>query len=105
MSAESLDARDKRVDAAIFRCHCAHNFGMPAVAIGRELEHRLAIVVPRDRRRRVRICSDEDVGDFHQAGLHALHVVAKARHQDHERAIRQPHDVDFVLADADGFDQ
>ena len=47
----------------------------------------------------------ENIRDFHQAGLHTLHVVAQARHHQHQRAFGQPHDVDFVLTDADGFDQ
>ena len=45
-----------------------------------------------------------DVGDFEDAGLDRLHFVAEARRgHDHGR-VRGAHDLDFVLADADGFD-
>ena len=48
---------------------------------------------------------DENVGDFHQAGLHVLHVVAEAGNETHERAIGEAHDVDLILADANRFDE
>ena len=47
---------------------------------------------------------DEDVGDLHDAGLERLHLVARARHQRHDRDVRGADDVDLVLADADGLD-
>ena len=47
----------------------------------------------------------ENICDLHQSCLHILHVVAQAGHDEHKRTFGQAHDVDFVLADADGFDQ
>ena len=48
---------------------------------------------------------DEDVGDLHDAGLERLDLVARAWHDRHERHVGRSHDVDFVLADANGLDQ
>ena len=52
----------------------------------------------------VRLVDDEDVGDFHDAGLERLHFVAGARHERHDRHVGGADDVHFVLADADGLD-
>ena len=53
----------------------------------------------------VRLVDDQDVTDFEDAGLDRLHPVAQPRHlQDHHR-LRQPGDLDAVLAGAHGFDQ
>ena len=48
---------------------------------------------------------NENVGHFHQACFHALHVVAQTGHDKDERAIGQAHDVDLVLAHANSLDQ
>ena len=53
----------------------------------------------------IALIDNEDIGNLHQSGLHALNVVAQARHKNHDDTIRQPHDIDFVLPDADGLDQ
>ena len=52
----------------------------------------------------IALVDHEDVGDLHDAGLERLHVVAGARHQHDDRDVGGADDVDFVLADADGFD-
>ncbi len=103
--AESLDARDERVNAAIFGGHCAHNFGMPAEAIGRQLEHRLQLLLNAVGAFAFGFIQHKNVADFHQAGLHVLHVVAQAGNEHHQRAVRQAHDIDLILADADRFDE
>ncbi len=46
----------------------------------------------------------EDVGDLHDAGFDALHVVAHAGDEDDDGDIGDAHDVDFILADANGLD-
>ena len=48
---------------------------------------------------------DEDVGDFHHAGFEALHVVAHAGNEHDNGDVGEAGDLDFVLADADGFDE
>ena len=45
------------------------------------------------------------VGDFHQTGLHVLDVIAQAGNDYDDHAVGQPHDINFVLTHADGFDQ
>ena len=46
----------------------------------------------------------EDVGDFHDAGLQRLHLVAGAGHKRHNRHVGGADDVHFILADADRLD-
>src|SRR5206468_4911299 len=53
----------------------------------------------------VTLVDDEDVGDFHDAGFNGLDIVAHAGDEDHDGDVGQANDVDFILADADGFDQ
>ena len=48
---------------------------------------------------------DEDVGDFHDAGFEALDIVAHAGDEDDEGDVGEAGDLDFILADADGFDE
>jgi hypothetical protein len=48
---------------------------------------------------------DEDVGDFHDAGLEALDIVPHAGDEDDECDVGETGDLDFILADADGFDE
>ncbi len=48
---------------------------------------------------------DEDVADLHQSGFHVLNIVAKAWNKNDEDAIGETDDIDFILADANGFDQ
>ena len=93
------------IHAFIFRGHGADNFRFPPVAFGSKLEHRLQFRLQAVRSIAVRFIQNKNVGNLHQAGLHILHVVAHARHEQDERAIRKPHDVHFILADAHGFDQ
>src|SRR5664280_992144 len=52
----------------------------------------------------IALVDDEDVGDLHDAGLDGLHIVAHAGDQHHNRDLRHGGDLDFVLPDADGFD-
>ena len=52
----------------------------------------------------VRLVHDEDVGDFHDAGLERLHVVAGAGHERDDRDVGRADDVDLVLTDAHRLD-
>ena len=52
----------------------------------------------------VRLVDDEDVGDFHDAGLERLDLVAGAGHQHDDGDIGGADDVNLVLPDADRFD-
>ena len=53
----------------------------------------------------VRLVDDEDVGNLHDAGLERLDIVARAGHERHDRDVGRADDVDFVLTDADRFDE
>src|SRR6202041_3823206 len=53
----------------------------------------------------VTFINDKDVGDFHDAGLDGLHVVAHAGDENHDGDIGEAHDINLVLTHADGFDQ
>jgi len=48
---------------------------------------------------------DKNVGDFHDAGFEALHVVTHAGNEDDESDVGEAGDFDFILADTDGFDE
>ena len=78
---------------------------MPAIARHHQREHGVELLFQAVGAFAVGFVQHENVADFHQAGFHVLDVVAKAGDQNDEHAIGQAHDVDFILADADGFDQ
>ncbi len=50
------------------------------------------------------LVDDEDVGDFHDAGLDGLNVVTHAGDEDDYGHLGDGGDVDFVLPDANGLD-
>ena len=103
--AELLDGLRKFVDAFIFGGHRANDSRDASRRVGRQMEHRLQFCSTRSAPSRSDLFTTKMSRDFHQPGLHILHVVAKARNHHDERAIREAHDVDFVLADADRLDQ
>src|SRR5689334_25442585 len=45
----------------------------------------------------------KNVGNFHNAGLDGLHVIAHAGDKNHNGHIGQPHNIDFILADSYSF--
>ena len=51
------------------------------------------------------LIDDENVRDLHDAGLQRLDLVAAPGHDRDDRHVRGADDVDFVLTDADRFDQ
>ena len=53
----------------------------------------------------IRFVDHENIRDFHQPSLQALHVVTHPRNQNHDGAIREAHDFDLTLPYADRFDQ
>ena len=52
----------------------------------------------------IRLVDDEDVGDLEEAGLHHLDRVARLGHEDDDRRVSEPHDVELRLAHADRLD-
>ena len=97
--------RGKFVDAFIFRSYGANNRRLPAVAFRGELQHRFQLRFEPFDAVAVRFIQHENVRDLHQAGLHILHIVAHARHEQDQRAVCETHDIHFILADAHGFDE
>ena len=53
----------------------------------------------------IRLVQHENVANLHKPGFHALDIIAKPRDHQNQNAISEPHDVDFVLADANRLDQ
>ena len=51
----------------------------------------------------IRLVDDKDVGDFHDARLESLHLVARPRDERHDRHIGRPDNIDLILPDADRF--
>src|SRR5262245_18545470 len=54
--------------------------------------------------RAVTFIDDKDVTDFHDARLERLDVVAHSGNENDDRNVGEFHNVDFVLPDADSFD-
>src|SRR5213079_2530388 len=52
----------------------------------------------------VALVDHENVGDFHDAGFDALHVVSHAGHQNHNRNVSHADDINLVLPNTDSFD-
>src|SRR5919197_1980850 len=53
----------------------------------------------------IALVDDEDVGDLHDPGLDALHVVAHAGYQDQDRDVGEANDIYLVLPHPDGLNQ
>ena len=105
MLAEFVDGGGEIVDAAIFRGDGANDGRMPAIAGHDEREHGVKLLFEAISAFAIGFVEDENIANFHQAGFHVLDVVAEAGDEDDENAIGETDDIDFVLADADGFDE
>ena len=91
-------------DAGAVRGHCLHNGWCPVVAAhGQGLQganltfHSLSAFA-------VALVDNKNVGNFHDAGFDALHIIAHAGDQNYNRNICESHDVHFILPNAYGFD-
>ena len=54
--------------------------------------------------RKIGLVDDEHLSDLHDTRFKRLDIVSRARRQHHQRDVRQPRDLDFVLSDADSLD-
>ena len=79
--------------------------GCQPFCVRRELQHGVKLLLQAFRAVAIGFVQHKNVRNFHQTGLHVLHVVAQAGNEQHQRAIGQSHDIDFILAHADGLDQ
>ena len=82
-----------------------HNRRRPFVAANCERLHSANFPLDRSAPLMVHFIDDENVGDLHDPGFDGLHIVAHSRDENHDSDIGQANDIDFVLADADSFDQ
>ena len=99
------DRLSQLFDAFVLRCHGAHNRRMPAVARHHQGEHGHQLLLQAVRAFAIRFVQYKNVANLHEPGLHVLDVVAEPRHQHYQHTIRQPHDVNFILANANRLDQ
>jgi len=92
------------VDAGVAGGDGSHHGYVRRVIGGQRLEGADFLLDP-VRAFAVGFVDDEDVGDLHDARLEALHVVTHAGNEHDEGDIGEARDFDFVLTDADRFDE
>jgi hypothetical protein len=105
VGAEFGDGGGEIVDAFVFGGDGSKDGRMPAVSGHYQRKHGLELLFEAVGAFAIGFVEDEDVGDFHQAGFHVLNIVAQAGYENDDYTIGETNDVDFVLADADGFDE
>src|SRR5579883_1713261 len=105
MSAEFFHSHGELLDAFIFRGHGADHGWMPAVARHHERKHGVELLLETVGAFAVGFVEHKNVADFHQTGFHVLDVVPETGNQHHQYAVGKAHNVNFILADADGLDQ
>ncbi len=93
------------LNSLVLRSHRAQHWRMPAVARHHQRQHSQQLLLQPVGAFAIRFVQNKYVANLHQPGFHILNVVAKTRYKHHQHAVRKPHDVDFILADADRFDQ
>ncbi len=105
MGAEFGDGGGEIVDASVFRGDGSNDRRMPAVSGHYQRKHSVNLLFEAIGALAIRFVEDEDVSDFHQAGFHILNVVAETGYQNDDHTIGEADDVNFILANADGFDE
>src|SRR6266849_6454935 len=105
MGAEFGDGGGEIVDASVFRGDGSNDRRMPAVSGHYQRKHSVNLLFEAIGALAIRFVEDEDVSDFHQAGFHILNVVAETGYENDDHAIGEANDVNFILANADGFDE
>src|SRR5712692_5831128 len=103
--AKIRDRTCQGVDALILGGDRADHHRLPTPALGHEVQHGVELLLESFGAFAVGLVDHENIADLHESRLHVLHVIAEARHEHHQGAVRQAHDIDFVLADPHGFDQ
>ena len=91
-------------DASAFGGDGADDEWSPGIGAVREGEGRFQFTFQLVGAVEVGLVEDEDIGNLHNARLEGLNVVAVIGREDDKRDVGEPGDFDFVLADADGFD-
>src|SRR5579859_3641741 len=105
VDAEFFDGGGKCVDSGVFRSDGSNHGRMPAVSRHDERKHGVKLLLETVGALPVGFVENEDVGDFHEAGFHGLDVVAETGNEDDDDTIGEANDINFVLTNADGFDE
>ena len=101
-----MDDCEEIFDAgAISRNDAADGRGVRAADVVRDALHGAKILFEAFRAGEICFVDGEDIGDFHDAGFDGLHVVTHAGDENDDGDVGEAGDFDFVLADADGFDE
>src|SRR5438477_1129477 len=105
MNAKFRDGFRERVNPFVLGSDGSNHRRMPAVSGHDERKHGLNLLFETVGPFPIGFVKDEDVRDFHQAGFHVLNIVAEARYKNDHYAIGEPYDVNFILANANGFNE
>src|SRR6266853_2269162 len=105
MGADFGDGGGEIVDSSVLRGDGSNDRRMPAVSGHYQRKHSVNWLFEAIGALAIRFVENEDVSDFHQAGFHILNVVAETGYQNDDHAIGEADDVNFILANADGFDE
>jgi hypothetical protein len=103
MGAVGLDRLDQLVHPAIVMGLGHQDRHLPR-GIGAKLQHGLQLRLHAHGAFAVGFVHHEDVRDLEQPGFHHLHRISGLRHQDDDDGLRELHDVELGLSDADGLD-
>src|SRR4029077_15692918 len=79
--------------------------GLPAVSFGNQRQDCAKLLLEAARAFAIGLVENKNVANLHQPGFETLDVVAHARHEHHQRAIREAHDFNFALAHANCLDE
>jgi hypothetical protein len=97
---------DKFGQALAFCCnHTTNRSGIRSSDVIRQALHGPDFLFETIRTRQVGFVDYENIGDFHNAGLDGLDIIAQTRHQDQDSHVGEARDFYLVLARADGFNQ
>ena len=102
---ELRDGADEIVESLTGRGNRAHDHGAPlAIPVCVQRKQRLHFGCRSIGAVAIGLVDDEDVGDFHDASLERLHIVAHTGYEDDDRHVGYARNLDLVLAHTDGFD-
>ena len=105
MDAKFVDGGGESVNSDVLCSDGSNDGRMPAVSRHDERKHGVELLFEAVGAFAVGFVEDEDVRDFHEARFHGLNVVTEAGNENDDDTIGEADDVNFILADADGFDE
>ena len=105
MLAKFGDGGGEVFDAAIFGSDSADYRRMPAVSGHDKREHGVELFFEAVGPFAIGFVEDKNVADLHEASFHVLDVISEAGDEHDEDTVGETDDIDFVLTNADGFDE